>query len=78
MSHEKGYRSVAKAFSWRFTGTIDTVIVSYLVTGEVGSAFAIGGVEVFTKFFLYFLHERIWNKIKWGKIVENQGIEYQI
>lgn len=78
MSQEKSYRSIVKAFSWRATGTMDTIIVSYFVTGEASHAFAIGGVEVVTKFFLYFFHERIWNKIKWGRVSDNKGIEYQI
>ena len=64
---EKTYRSVAKAFSWRMTGTLDTIIVSYIITGKISYAFAIGSIEVVSKFILYFIHERIWNRIKWGR-----------
>lgn len=78
MAKEKSYRSIVKAFSWRATGTFDTIVVSFFVTGELSHAFAIGGVEVVTKFFLYFFHERIWNRINWGRVVEDKGIEYQI
>lgn len=78
MVQEKPYRSVVKAFSWRTTGTMDTIIVSYFVTGEVSHAFAIGGVEVVTKFLLYFFHERIWNRVRWGRMKDSKGIEYQI
>lgn len=78
MAQDKSFRSVVKAISWRATGTFDTIVVSYFVTGEISHAFAIGGVEVVTKFLLYFFHERIWNKIRWGRIEENTGIEYQI
>ncbi len=64
---DKPWRSAAKAFSWRITGTIDTIIISYLVTGEVKLALSIGFVELFTKIFLYYGHERIWNRISFGR-----------
>ena len=60
-------RSIVKSISWRIIGTIDTVIISWLVTGTLKLAFSIGVVELFTKMILYFFHERMWNKIKWGK-----------
>lgn len=74
---EETRRSIVKAASWRFTGTMDTILVSYLVTGKPHLAFTIGGVEVVTKFVLYFFHERLWNKIKWGRVQED-SIEYHI
>jgi uncharacterized membrane protein len=40
------------------------------VTGEAGLAGAIAAVEVFTKVFIYYLHERIWNKVTWGKTLK--------
>ncbi|MGI0106827.1 DUF2061 domain-containing protein [Salinimicrobium sp. WS361] len=64
---EKPVRSIAKAISWRIIGTLDTIIVSWLLTGEIKTALAIGTVEVITKMLLYFGHERIWNKINFGK-----------
>jgi len=64
---EKRYRSIIKTISWRVTGTIDTFLVSYLVTGKVGIAASISIVEVFTKLLLYYLHERLWNRLKVGK-----------
>jgi adenylylsulfate kinase len=57
-------RSLIKAISWRLTGTIDTFIVSWFVTGTLTLATGIAFTEVFTKVFLYWLHERIWNHIK--------------
>jgi adenylylsulfate kinase len=60
-------RSIVKAISWRTIGTIDTFILSWFITGEIKLAAAIGGSEVITKMVLYWLHERGWNKIKWGK-----------
>ncbi|MFT5212692.1 MAG: putative membrane protein [Polaribacter sp.] len=64
---EKPLRSVAKALSWRFIGTADTLLVSYFVTGAIGLATSIAFVDFLTKLVLYFFHERIWNHIKWGK-----------
>jgi uncharacterized membrane protein len=64
---DKAHRSLIKAISWRVTGTIDTVLVSFLVTGRIKLALSIGCVELFTKVGLYYLHERIWNKISFGR-----------
>jgi uncharacterized membrane protein len=64
---EKPIRSVAKAVSWRIIGTLDTLFISYLLTGKVVLAFSIASVDFVTKMFLYFFHERIWNKVTWGK-----------
>ena len=60
---ENPKRSIAKSISWRIIGTLDTILISWIVTGT----FSIGVVELFTKMLLYFFHERIWNKINWGK-----------
>ena len=64
---EKPIRSVAKALSWRVVGTLDTLIVSYILTGEMSVAASIASVDFLTKMVLYFFHERIWNAVKWGK-----------
>lgn len=64
---EKPLRSVVKSLSWRIIGTLDTVFISWIVTGKLDLAFSIGGIELITKMLLYFFHERLWNSIKWGK-----------
>lgn len=64
---ENPKRSFVKSISWRIIGTIDTVLISWLITGKLSLAFSIGSIELITKMILYFFHERIWNKIKWGK-----------
>ncbi len=64
---EKATRSIVKAISWRIIGTIDTIVISWFITGEITMALSIGLIEVITKMILYFFHERIWNVIKWGK-----------
>ncbi|MFN3404578.1 MAG: DUF2061 domain-containing protein [Cytophagaceae bacterium] len=63
--------SLAKGVTWRMLGTIDTMIISYFITGKIKTAVSIGLVEVVTKIALYFVHERIWLKIPWGKIQES-------
>lgn len=53
-----------KTISWRIIGTLDTILLSWIVTGETTIALTIGGVELFTKMMLYYIHEKIWVKIK--------------
>lgn len=62
---EKNYRSLIKGISWRFFGTLDTIIIAFFWTGDFAKAFAIGGTEVVTKVLLFWIHERVWLKIKW-------------
>jgi len=55
--------SLFKTISWRIIGTIDTMVISYALTGELDIAMSIGGIEVVSKMILYYLHERVWIKI---------------
>lgn len=61
-------RSIAKTVTWRIIGTIDTMVISFLVTGSLKMGVAIGGIEVMTKMVLYFIHERVWQRINFGKL----------
>lgn len=72
---EKASRSLAKTISWRTIGTLDTIIISYFITGNLTMAASIGTIELFTKMALYYFHERAWDKIKYGKVPEP---DYQI
>lgn len=72
--------SAIKAVTWRIVGTIDTMIISFILTGNAKIAISIGGFEVFSKMFLYFLHERAWARLtrKDGKkevTVSKSGVE---
>lgn len=69
---EKHYRSLLKAVSWRVTGTLDTIVISFLITGKIKLAISIGFVELFTKICLYYLHERVWEKISFGRIKQEE------
>jgi len=67
MEKAKHKRSFVKALTWRLTGTADTFILSMLITRQVKFALAISGTELVTKIFLYYFHERIWERVSWGK-----------
>ncbi|MBO6516389.1 MAG: DUF2061 domain-containing protein [Bacteroidia bacterium] len=64
---DRPVRSIVKALTWRVLGTLDTMVVSWIITGSVRAAFTIGAIELVTKMTLYLGHERIWNRIQWGK-----------
>jgi uncharacterized membrane protein len=59
-------RHIYKTISWRTIGTIDTMILGWVVTGNPVTGLKIGALEVLTKMTLYFLHERAW--YTWGKV----------
>ena len=60
-------RSVLKALSWRTLGTLDTFAISWFLTGRIAMAGSIAALELFTKIAWYYLHERIWAAIEWGR-----------
>jgi uncharacterized membrane protein len=64
---ETPIRSIAKALSWRVIGTLDTLLISYLLTGKIAIAASIASIDFLTKMVLYFFHERAWNLVNWGK-----------
>lgn len=68
-------RHMAKTITWRVVGTLDTILLSWLITGDPFIGLQIGFAEVITKMILYFFHERVWFKInlsKSGKILESR------
>ena len=71
---ERKRRSLAKVISWRITATLTTTIISYFVIGNIDVALKIGAVELLVKIYVQYLHERIWNKLKFGLT----PIDYQI
>ena len=46
---EKPLRSIVKSVSWRVIGTIDTILISWIITGALSVAFSIGSIELVTK-----------------------------
>tara|TARA_B100000683_G_scaffold277295_1_gene335025 strand:+ start:1426 stop:1647 length:222 start_codon:yes stop_codon:yes gene_type:complete len=60
-------RHILKTITWRIIGTLDTMVLSWIITGNWKFGVAIGGVELITKMVLYYLHERAWYKFsKYG------------
>ncbi len=59
-------RTILKTVSWRIVGTLDTMALGWIITGSPLVGLKIGGLELITKFVLYYIHERIWLKSKYG------------
>ncbi|MCH4552115.1 DUF2061 domain-containing protein [Aestuariibaculum lutulentum] len=57
-------RHIAKAITWRIVGTIDTIVLSWIITGNPLTGLKIGAFEVITKMLLYYCHEQVWFKVK--------------
>lgn len=64
---ESNSRSLSKAFSWRVLGSLATGSIVFLFTKNAGGAVAVGAVEFVFKIFLYFIHERIWDCVPFGR-----------
>ena len=64
---ESEKRTLTKAISWRTTATLTTMIIVYAFTGKLSLSVGVGFVEVACKILLYYLHERVWGRVGWGK-----------
>ena len=64
---ETGTRSLAKTISWRITGSGATFLVAWLISGNLAISTSIAVVQLTINTILYYFHERIWNKVSWGK-----------
>jgi len=60
-------RSMAKALSWRILATVITSVIVYLLTGKGDFAATVGVADTTVKFLIYFGHERLWNRIPYGR-----------
>jgi uncharacterized membrane protein len=61
-------RSLIKAVSWRVFGSLDTFALSMIVTRNASFAASIASIEGVTKIALYYLHERAWRMVAWGRL----------
>lgn len=59
-------RHILKTFSWRAVGTLDTIVLSWIITGNPLTGIKIGGAEIITKMLLYYGHEKLWYRIDFG------------
>ena len=64
---ESAVRSLVKTISWRLTGSSATFLISYLIAGNFAVAGTIALIQLISNTVLYFVHERVWNKIGWGR-----------
>ena len=67
LSGEAHTRTIVKAISWRVIATLTTMIIVFLFTRRIILTLGVGLAEVTAKITFYYLHERIWEKISWGK-----------
>ncbi|MTE27200.1 DUF2061 domain-containing protein [Winogradskyella ouciana] len=75
MKDQSHKRHIAKTLTWRIVGTLDTVILSWMISGSPSIGLKIGFAEVITKMILYYLHERTWfniNLSKDGRVLESR------
>lgn len=61
-------RSLAKSLSWRVLAALITATVAFAMTGELEFAAKIGLLDTLVKLFIYFAHERAWNRVGYGKV----------
>ncbi len=64
---ESSKRSLAKTISWRIAGSTSTFLIAYLVTGSAGISSGIAVTQMIVNTLLYWFHERLWNKVTWGR-----------
>ena len=67
-------RHILKTFSWRFIGTLDTFIISWIITGNLFTGVKIGLIETISKMILYFCHEKLWYRINFGLDKRNKKL----
>ena len=68
-------RSLVKAVSWRVVGSLDTFMLSLIVTGKARYAISIATAEALTKIVLYYAHERVWRRVRWGRLEADPASE---
>ncbi len=64
---EESHRSVAKTITWRIIASLTTAAVVFVFTRKLLLSIGVGGAEGILKLVFYYLHERVWNRVTWGK-----------
>ncbi|MBM1633114.1 DUF2061 domain-containing protein [Sulfitobacter mediterraneus] len=72
MQHPK--RTIAKALTWQTSGLLMMVILGYLTTGSIRAAGGLALASFATGTVTYFIHERIWDRIRWGQILPKDQV----
>ena len=77
MNHVESHsRSIAKAVSYRILGSTTTALIFYFLTGKGSLSLGAGVLDMVLKIGAYFIHERIWNHINFGRTTK--APEYEI
>ena len=61
-------RSLVKTISWRLTGTFCTFLISFIILGDITTSGTIALIQLILNTIMFYIHERIWNIIKWGRV----------
>ena len=72
---ESHYRSIVKDITWRTGGTVVTFAVAWILTGNISLSAGIGILDTVIKIGAYYVHERLWIRVKFGKL---KRPEYEI
>jgi len=67
---DKHVRSISKGISWRVIATITTMSLVFVFTGDVSLSLGIGVFDVILKLIFYYIHERAWNMVTWGRVAD--------
>lgn len=62
-------RTISKSITWRALITINNFVIPYLTTGSWQAAVAFLTIATIMNIVIYYTHERVWNRVSWGKIV---------
>lgn len=60
-------RSIAKTLCWRATGSFATFLIAWIIGGDLAMAGTIAVIQIVANTMLYYLHERAWNMVRWGR-----------
>jgi adenylylsulfate kinase len=75
---ESHYRSIVKAVSYRILGSATTAGIFFVLTGKGSLSLGAGALDMVLKIGVYFVHERIWNHINFGRSTSTKAPEYEI
>ena len=75
--HESKWRSVVKTLSWRFLATVITMAIVYIGLGDHTLALKVGLADTSVKLLVYFVHERVWQRLSFG-LIPRKPTDYQI
>ena len=73
---ENHRRTIAKTATWRVLATFITMTIAWLLTGEMKIAATVGVLDTLVKFAAYYVHERAWNRLDYGRV--GPAVDYEI